>query len=144
MNSKRKRGSASRRDYYLSQQESVLCDLNVEVLEKKQLELKNDLEASYSLRDGLLDNISIDSLFTDLKTVYETVSINDPQSIKTESLKSLELLLVSEESKYRKLKAITKNDLSLELRTGLKSSDDSFARAHSEIEDFSNPYFSIS
>lgn len=143
LRSKIKRKSISQRDYYLSQKEVVSCELLIDNLEKRQLEVSTEYLSLYNKKIESLKNVNIEKLFKEIKNVYFEFSKSPIDLDAVTSIKKIEAEANVNKNRLKRLKALSANDFSLEVSAGLRNENISFSRAQSDIEDFNSPYFRL-
>lgn len=146
LNQKRRRGSASLREFLQSSKEYNNCRALIENLEKLLIDSKSEFEASYFV--GLAPFMLIDSgkLFQEIEKLYQTLAT--PTDSKTNTidvskqddvrLAALQLKALGE--KQAQLNAETKSNLNLKLQVGSTAADLSFAEASGDMLSFEYPF----
>jgi len=140
---KRKRGSVSNRDYYLSLRESTVCQATVGQLEKKKIEAEKELEVIYSLNISTLSSLKIVKIFNELKQYYsqKKEKASSPFNLEdNDEVKYISYVLSSAKAKQEKLRALSKSNLSLEVAAGATGLNESFDRANEDLGKMSYPF----
>jgi hypothetical protein len=140
---KRKRLSASRREFLQSQKEFNNCQAIIQNLEKQVFESKTDFEANYFVQLEPFLFVNSDKLFQEVQQLYSSLDAQKDSQYdfeKQDDVQLLSLRLSALGEKQSELEAQTKSDLNLQVRVGSTSADNSYADASSDVFGFEYPF----
>lgn len=143
LSQKRKRFSASKREYLQSRKEYNNCRALIQNLEKLVIESKSDFEANYFVGLDPFLLVNSDQLFKEVQTLYQGLNSNTGNGVdvnKQDDVKLLALQLAALGEKQSELDAMTKSDLNVEFRVGSTGADISFPDASSDVFGLEYPF----
>ncbi len=136
---KRQRQSVSQREYLLGLRESNNCKIATSQMDQNFSNQILEFNTNYNLTlDRSLLNINSKKLFTELENKYDqSITKNINIEIKNlDQIKSLELEMKSLENQQKEIEALSKSDLSIELKAGTTGLSSSFSKASESIAQF--------
>lgn len=140
---KKSRGSISKRDLLLSQQEVLKCDLSLAALNKKKIELEKNFEINFDIPISTFEGVTTTQVLGFIRQAYSQQKSALVNIGGMSRIKSLEASLQAEKSRVNELKAKAKNNLLLQLSTGVRGGDSSYPSARNSVNDFDNPYLTV-
>ena len=139
---RRKRQTASKREYLLGLRELVNCQAKVKELSKQFFEDKKEFESKFNTGLEAYIDIKTSQVFNELELLYLNLKSKKRES-ETDEAKYLNSVALASRSRQKRFNALSKPSLSLDLTVGASGLDESIDESHQDISSLKHPFVTV-
>ena len=139
---KRKKGTVSKRDYYLNLKEVAKCNASIESAKSVLISQEENFKANYNVDFKDYGSLKTKKLFSEAKAIYsdhktKQSGVNVRQQ---DDIKNLQFQIDGLEHQQGELLAQAQTNLELELKSGLTGLDNGISGAHNDLTKTEYPF----
>jgi hypothetical protein len=139
---KRKKGTVSKRNYYLNLKELAKCKASVTSTRSGLVTQEENFKANYNIDFKSYKSLQTDKLFVEAKQIYKSHKgkRNEVDVRQQDNIKNLQFQIDGLEHKQNELTAEAQTNLELEMRSGLTGLDNTLSSSHNDITQTQYPF----
>ena len=139
---KRKKGTVSKRDYYLNLKEVVNCKASITATKSNLITQEENFKANYNIDFKTYKSLQTSKLFSEAKQIYKTHKgkRSEVDVRKQDNIKNLQFQIDGLEHRQSELTAQAQTNLELEFRSGLTGLDNTISAGHNDITETQYPF----
>lgn len=139
---KRKKGTVSKRNYYLNLKEVAKCEASVQATKSGLISQEENFKANYNIDFKAYQSLKTSKIFDEAKVIYNNHKgkRSDVDIGQQDNIKNLQFQIDGLEHKQNELTAKAQTNLEFEMRSGLVGLDNTISAGHGDITNAQYPF----